>query len=73
MTEKPLPSFVGIRTLARVTGLSLTWLDSEARGGRLPMLTAGRRRLFNVEAVESALLDRARQTPKPGPGGGGHQ
>jgi hypothetical protein len=38
------------------------WLRSEALAGRVPVLRAGRRLLFNVDAVRAALLERAKHT-----------
>ena len=43
-------------------GIYHEWLRDQARAGLLPHLKASRRVLFNVEAVEKALLDRARQS-----------
>ena len=48
-----------LRQLAEQLNLSRTWLETEARGGRLPYLQAGHRRLFSVEAVRAELLRRA--------------
>ena len=45
--------------LARVLRIPATWLKSEALAGRLPCLRVGRRMLFNRDAVEVALLERA--------------
>jgi hypothetical protein len=39
--------------------LSAAWLKAEAEAGRIPCLRAGRRLLFNVEAVKAVLLERA--------------
>lgn len=41
-------------------GLSIAWLKAEALAGRIPCFRAGRRLLFDVEAVEQSLLLRAR-------------
>ena len=51
-----------LRSLARHLkgfGLTAVWLKAEAEAGRIPCLMAGRRMLFDVEAVEAALLRRA--------------
>lgn len=48
-----------LRELARRLQLSQSWLHEEADRGRIPFLQAGRRRLYNLQAVEQALLDRA--------------
>ncbi len=45
--------------LAKQLKLPATWLKDEAEAGRIPVLRAGRRILFNPEAVECVLLDRA--------------
>ncbi len=50
---------VNVHGLARRLRLPAAWLRDEAEAGRIPSLKAGRRRLFNVEAVEHCLLDRA--------------
>ena len=39
--------------------LSTEWLRAEALAGRIPSLLAGKRLLFNAEAVERVLLKRA--------------
>lgn len=54
-TEK----FVPLREAATRLGLPMTWLEAEAKAGRIPHLKAANRRLFHVDAVERALLDRA--------------
>jgi hypothetical protein len=41
-------------------GLSMAWLRREAREGRIPSFKAGRRRLFDPDAVEAALIERAK-------------
>lgn len=55
--------FISLQELARRTGLPTAWLRAEAGVGRLPSLIAGRRLMFNLEAVESALLDRVDERP----------
>ena len=45
-------------------GLSVAWLKSEAEAGRIPCLKAGRRLLFDADAVETALIQRAAQEAK---------
>jgi hypothetical protein len=47
-------------------GLTQAWLKAEADSGRIPCFRAGRRMLFDPEAVEQALLQRARQTHEGG-------
>ena len=60
---KNLTNLVG---LARRLGLPRDWLKTEAEAGRIPSLLAGKRRLFNSEAVERALEDRAGETANHG-------
>jgi hypothetical protein len=56
--------------LARRLGVPLTWLRAEAAAGRIPALLAGRVYLCDPDAVERALLDRARgQKPEVGHAG----
>ena len=40
-------------------GLSKAWLQAEAEAGRIPCFKVGRRQLFDADAVESALIERA--------------
>jgi hypothetical protein len=47
-------------------GLSLAWLKAEADAGRIPCFKAGRKLLFDPEAVEKALLERARRSEPNG-------
>jgi len=42
-------------------GLSMAWLRREARAGRIPSFRAGRRLLFDPDAVEASLIERARE------------
>jgi excisionase family DNA binding protein len=46
---------VPIDELAERLRLSRRWLNREAKAGRIPCLVAGRKRLFNIPAVEAAL------------------
>lgn len=46
------------KELAERTGLPVAWLKREADEGRLPCIRVGRRRYFDAEAVEQALLKR---------------
>ena len=50
---------VNLAGLSRHLHLPLPWLRAEANAGRIPCLKVGRKRLFNVEAVEDALAERA--------------
>lgn len=51
--------------MARRLSVSREWLRAEARNHRIPSLQAGDRFLFNAEAVERVLLERAGKPPKP--------
>lgn len=52
-----------LNIVARRLRVPVHWLRAEAETGRIPALRAGRTWLCDPEAVESALLVRARQTP----------
>ena len=58
-TTKPQVKFVSLRQAAASLGVPFSWLESEAKAGRIPHLKPGRRLLFNIEAVAEALLERA--------------
>lgn len=60
MTEKRRLAPIG--TTARLLGVTVQWLREEADSGRVPCLRAGTRLLFDPEAVEVVLLDRAART-----------
>jgi hypothetical protein len=45
--------------LAALLRIPAPWLRGEALAGRIPCLRIGRRLLFNPEAVERALAERA--------------
>lgn len=51
--------FINSAATARKLGVPEAWLKREGREGRVPCLRAGRRLLFDVEAVERALSERA--------------
>lgn len=51
--------FVKTTQAAARLGVPAAWLRREAAAGRVPNLRAGRRLLFDVEAVERALSERA--------------
>ena len=44
---------------ARRLGVTKKWLQAEAEAGRVPSLKAGGRYLFDPEAVQKVLHDRA--------------
>ncbi len=50
---------INLPGLSRKLGLPVSWLKQEAKAGRLPCLKVGRRFLFNLSAVETALSERA--------------
>jgi len=54
-------TFITLNRLSTETGLPAAWLRAEADAERIPSLRAGRRLMFNREAVEAALIERARQ------------
>jgi hypothetical protein len=55
---QPKETFRPLRTVARQLGVPSAWLKAEAEAGRVPVLRAGRRFLFNPEAVQQILLKR---------------
>ena len=54
-------TFITLHVLARRLGLPAAWLKAEALAGRIPSLKAGRRMMFEPDAVERALRQRAVQ------------
>ena len=58
-----MDELTNITGVARKLHVSRQWLEREVAGGRIPFLQAGRRRLFNLSAVQAALAARAMQTP----------
>ena len=55
---------ISLHGLARELKLPIQWLKVEADNGRIPCLRAGRRRLFNFDAVVKVLAQRAAQGGK---------
>jgi excisionase family DNA binding protein len=55
---------LSLNELSERTGLPTAWLRREAEAGRLPFLWVGRRRMFNLAAVERILAERA-SAPAP--------
>ena len=47
--------------MARRLGVTVAWLREEAAAGKIPSLKAGNVFLFNPEAVEKVLVQRATQ------------
>lgn len=52
-------SLIGLAPLATRLGLPMRWIRQEAEAKRLPHVKAGRRLLFNPDAVEHVLAERA--------------
>ncbi len=50
--------------MARRLGVTRAWLVQQAINHQVPHLRAGKRFLFNPEAVESALADQAAAPPQ---------
>jgi len=50
---------ISLYALSRELRLPAAWLRAEAAAGRLPCLQVGRRLLFDLDAVKSALASRA--------------
>ena len=61
-------TFISLHQMSQRVGLPAAWLKSEAESGRIPCLHAGRRLMFNPEAVERILIDRARRRAGGGKG-----
>ncbi len=53
------PQVVTLDKLAKRLRLSKRWLRTEAIAGRIPSLRIGSRRIFNPDAVEAAIAERA--------------
>ena len=54
-------NLITLEKAARQLRLDPQWLESEALAGRIPYLQAGRKMLFNLEAVFHTLSERASQ------------
>ena len=61
MSESQLHTLRMLARRFRRYGLTMVWLEAEAKAGRIPCFRAGRRLLFDSTAVEQALLERAQQ------------
>ena len=59
MSEDPIQKLLTLPLMARRLRVTARWLRAEAEAGRVPTLQADRTMLFNPEAVERCLLDRA--------------
>jgi hypothetical protein len=53
-------TFIPLHALSRRLGLPAAWIKAEAEAGRIPSLRAGRRLMFNPDAVERILIERAK-------------
>ena len=56
------PKLLPLAAMARRLRVRPDWLRAEADAGNIPALKAGDRYLFDPEAVERALLKRARES-----------
>lgn len=61
MSECTGPKLLTLPFMARRLRVTVRWLRGEAEAGRVPALPADRTMLFNPEAVEQALAQRAQQ------------
>jgi hypothetical protein len=52
--------FITVTAAARHLGLPVAWLQREVREGRVPHVRADRRILVKIDAIEAALIDRAK-------------
>ena len=59
MTDSKL---LPVGPMARIFRVPVAWLRAEAEAGRVPCLKAGKALLFDPEAVERVLLERAQST-----------
>ena len=59
--NKTTPSLVPLNIVARRLRVPVRWLLNEAEAGRVPCLRANRAFLCDPDAVESVLIERARQ------------
>lgn len=57
-----MPRLIPIASMARLAGVTVRWLRSEAEAGRVPCLWADGRILMDRETVEAILLERARSS-----------
>ena len=53
------PKLLTLPLMARRLRVTVRWLRREAEAGRVPSVPADRTILFNAEAVEQALIERA--------------
>lgn len=58
--------FITLGELSDRTGLPVAWLRREASAGRLPSVTIGRRRMFDLDAVVHAITANERKGGRNG-------
>lgn len=58
-------NLLSLRFMARHLRVPQKWLRAQAEAGLIPHLDAGGQLLFNPEAVEAVLLERARSSAAP--------
>lgn len=68
MNDQRLCTLRDLAQRFRRYGLSMAWLRREAEAGRIPSFRAGRRLLFDPDAVNAALIERAKADGKPARG-----
>jgi len=54
-----MATFDSLSRTATTLGVPISWLKREAEASRVPCLRAGRRFLFDMEAVSKALSERS--------------
>jgi hypothetical protein len=59
MFDLPKPKLSPVGPMARLLRVPVAWLRQEAEAGRVPFLRCGKVFLFNPEAVEAVLVERA--------------
>ena len=59
METQPKVQLLRVTSMARLLGISPGWLRLEAKAGRLPCIDAGGTLLFDADAVQAALAERA--------------
>jgi hypothetical protein len=65
MATVELPTkLLTLQSAARCFRVPARWLREEANAGRVPHLKAGASLLFDREALERALIERARRAPE---------
>jgi excisionase family DNA binding protein len=67
--DHAMSELLNLSRQARRLGVTQQWLREQADAGQLPCLKAGKRYLFNPEAVETALSARAARTRQGGSDG----